>query len=58
MNPGSKPRYEPVSPMLRTLFAAVAIAATVSTGAFIDALADGGVGAPTTYTTPVVIAQI
>jgi len=57
MNPGSKPRYEPVSPMLRTLFAAVAIAATASTGAFIDALADG-VGAPTMYATPVVIAQV
>jgi hypothetical protein len=40
-----KPRFEPSSSALRIVFAAIAIVATLSTGAFIDALASG-LGAP------------
>ena len=40
-------RFEPSPPLLRCVFAAIALAATVSTAVFIDALAQGaGIAAP------------
>jgi hypothetical protein len=55
----SKSRFEPSSPRLRALFAAVALAATVATGGLIDALAQGhGTTARLTVQgAPVVVAQ-
>jgi hypothetical protein len=53
------PRYQPSSQAIRTIFAAVAVVATLSIGAFIDALASG-VGAPPAvmaHATPFIGAQ-
>ena len=59
MNRKPQPRFEPSSPMMRTVFAAAALAATVATGNFIDALAhELGTTAPlTAHAAPVVVAQ-
>ena len=59
MNRKPQSRFEPSSPMLRSVFAGVALAATVATGAFIEALAQGhGMTAPPIVNAaPVVIAH-
>ena len=41
MNHTPPTRFEPSSPLLRAVFAAIALAATVATAGFIDALANG-----------------
>lgn len=47
MNHTPPARFEPSSPRLRAVFAAIALAATVATADFIDALANGhGTTAP------------
>lgn len=59
MNRDTRPRFEPSSPWLRSVFAVAALAATLATGAFIDALAQGyGASAPlAVYAAKVVVAQ-
>jgi hypothetical protein len=59
MNRKPQPRFEPSSPVTRTVFVAAALVATVVTGNFIDALAQGlGTAAPlTAHAAPVVVAQ-
>lgn len=54
-----KPRFDPSSPVLRTVFAAVALGATLATAGFIDALAQGhGTSAPLVmHPAPVVVAH-
>lgn len=59
MNRKPQSRFQPSSPLLRAVFAAVALAATVATADFIDALAQGhGTIAPLiVHSAPVVLAQ-
>jgi hypothetical protein len=59
MNSKSSPRFQPSSPLLRSFFAAIALAATAATGEFIDALAQGrGTTAPlAVHAATVIVAQ-
>lgn len=59
MNRKPQPGFEPSSPLLRTVFAAAALMATLATGDFIDALARGyGTTAPlTVQSAPIVVAH-
>jgi hypothetical protein len=59
MNRRPSSRFEPSSPGLRAVFAAVALVATVATGGLIEALAEGhGMTTPSmVQSAPVVVAQ-
>jgi hypothetical protein len=57
MNHLTPPSFETSSPRMRCLFAVVAIAVTLSAGAFIDALANGLGFDPASSTQYVVVAQ-
>ena len=59
MNRKSNTGWEPSSPLLRKVFAVVAVSATIGLGQFIDALAHGyGSSAPLyVQHAPIVVAQ-